>query len=121
MTIYQADGYIGFRFPNLAISVTISPPNARLVDRYDNLLLYEHRYLAQLQVFASGKHFVSALVIFFVQNLLAIATNLLTVAEVRGGAPGGGRSVCLNVERVCRNGEAVLNENFHRGGNKMLS
>ena len=89
--IYQGYGYLGFRFRKLGISGTTSPPNARLVHSYDNLLLYEHRYLAQLQVFASGEHFLSASVKFFVQNRLAVEANLLTVAEVRGGAPGPGR------------------------------
>ena len=69
--IYQRDGYIDISFPPAHIGAAASPPNARLFVGYDNLILCEHRSLAQLEVFASGEHFLSASVKISVQTRLA--------------------------------------------------
>ena len=65
--IYLGYGYIEISFPNPHTSAFIGPPNARLFDGYDDLLLPGHRLLAQLPLFASGEHFVAASIKIFQQ------------------------------------------------------
>ena len=84
--IYQGYGYIGFRFPNLDIGATMSPPNARLFDSYDNLLLPAHRLLAQIATGASGEYFAFASVRIFAADL---HTSSLLARPGRARIPSG--------------------------------